>query len=128
MPFICFNNAVGVADPNIIADNQMTASSTFKEWKGHLPANGRLNEKRGYGWCALSCCENFDWLQVDLGKTYQMCGLATQGSSGSLHEWVTEFKLSFSLDGDSWTIYQDVSGKEMVSFSSICIQAIATKQ
>ncbi|PFX34809.1 Fucolectin [Stylophora pistillata] len=43
----CFSNPVGVASPNIIPDEQMTASSQFSPYCG--AAYGRLNGNRGNG-------------------------------------------------------------------------------
>ncbi|KAL9980621.1 hypothetical protein ACROYT_G009230 [Oculina patagonica] len=95
----CFHNAVGVANPNIIPDNQMRATSYFTN--DFQPANGRLH---GNGWCAGSPSDSNDWLQVDLGKTFQVCGVATQGAKGG-YGVVTVYRLSFSSDGDTWDNY-----------------------
>ena len=44
----CFNNAVGVADPGIIPDYQINASSWYyTRYKSYSPYYGRLNETRG---------------------------------------------------------------------------------
>ena len=104
----CFSNAVGIANPEIIPDNQMTATS--HKCERVQPAYGRLYGDRGDGWCAREPNKTDDWLQVDLGKTIQVCAVATQGGrgingSGSLHEWVTHFKLSYSTDENNWTTY-----------------------
>ena len=71
----CFSNAVGVADPAIIPDNHMTASTEYDSY--YAAAKGRLNGNNA--WCASSCCGSQDWLQVDLGKTTEICGIDTQG-------------------------------------------------
>ena len=113
---VCFNNAVGVANISIIVDNQMTASTL--RGNNYLPAYGRLHGNRGKGWCAQSCCEGYDWLQVDLGKTHQVCGFATQGHIVNAG-MVTDLKLSFSIDGGAWTPYVDEVGSEMVRISRI---------
>ncbi len=96
----------------------MTASSQFNEV--FQPAYGRLYGDRGDGWCAKEPNRTDDWLQVDLGKTFQVCAVATQGDRGndaigSAHEWVTDFKLSYSADGNTWTTYKDRNGTELVS-------------
>ena len=75
------------------------------------PAYGRLNGNRGDGWCAKEANRNDDWLQVDLGKTIQVCAVATQGDRNG-NEWTTDFKLSYSSDGNSWTTYKDADGME----------------
>ena len=113
----CFSNPVGIASPSIILDSQMTASSVAPSggYMFYLAAYGRLNGDRGRGWCAGEAKSNNEWLQVDLGKSIQACGLATQGDNDG-NEWVKAFKLSYSFDGATWKTYRDESGKEMVRF------------
>ena len=85
----------------------MSASSYYSS--RYYPYYGRLNGNRGDGWCAARKRETTDWLQVDLAKTTEVCGVATQGDiNGS--EWTIDFKLSFSADGLSWTTYLDIDG------------------
>ncbi|XP_078351548.1 uncharacterized protein LOC144636259 [Oculina patagonica] len=112
----CFNNAVGIANPDVIPDDHMTATSQLNET--FQPAYGRLYGDRGDGWCAKEPNRTDDWLQVDLGKTVQVCAVATQGDRdndaiGSAHEWVTDFKLSYSANGSTWTTYIDGTGTEI---------------
>ena len=71
----CLSNAVGVADPAIIPDNHMTASTEYDSY--YVAAKGRLSGNNA--WCASSCCGSQDWRQVDLGKTTEICGVDTQG-------------------------------------------------
>ena len=76
-----------------------------------MPANGRLNGNRA--WCASKPNRNDDWLQVDLGKTEQLCAAATQGYRDG-NSWVTDFKLSYSSDGSTWITYQYGNGTDVV--------------
>ena len=94
----------------------MTASSEYNT--GYQAAYGRLNGDRGDGWCAKEAGRNDDWLQVDLGKTIEVCAIATQGDRNG-NEWVTAFKLSYSTDGNSWTPYRDANSAEVVSYVSV---------
>ena len=91
----------------------MIASSIFGPF--YQAAYGRLNGDRGDGWCTKETVRNNEWLQVDIGKSTQACGLATQGDRNG-GEWVKAFKLSYSSDGTNWDTYQDESGAEMVRF------------
>ena len=75
----------------------MTASSRYEF--DDLAVYGRLNGDRGDGWCAKEAQSNNEWLQVDLRKSIQACGLATQGDRKGTREWVKAFKLSYSFDG-----------------------------
>ena len=92
----------------------MTASSNYgQDWQA---AYGRLNGDRGDGWCTKEAGRNDEWLQVDLVKSIQACGLATQGDIKGARRWVKAFKLSYSFDGANWETYRDESGAEMVRF------------
>ncbi|KAL9959813.1 hypothetical protein ACROYT_G033169 [Oculina patagonica] len=84
----------------------MTASSFYnlEDDFGH-PYYGRLHGSRGQGWCASTGDSIDDWLQVDLGKAFTVCGVATQGAV-SASSWVTDFKLNYSSDGNIWTTYK----------------------
>ena len=86
----------------------MSASSRFNMF--FQAAYGQLNDDRGFGWCAKEPGRNDDWLQVDLGKPVEVCGLATQGGN----TWVKAFKLFYSFDGKSWKTYRDVSDTDAV--------------
>ena len=110
----CAMIPVGVSDPRIIHDNQMTASSKYD---GRCKAAyGRLNDFRGDGWCTGVSDSTTDWLQVDLGTTIQVCAVATQGDVDS-DEWTTVFKLSYSSDENNWTTYKDANDTDMVRTS-----------
>ena len=105
-------NPVGISYQSIIPDNHLTASSQYPGDK-YQPAYGRLHGRRGDGWCAEEAGRNDDWLQVDLGKTVQVCAVATQGDVNG-NEWVTDFKLSFSSNGSNWKTITDGNGADVV--------------
>ena len=111
--------AVGVSNTGIILDSQMTASSEYSS--SYKPYYGRLHGTRGDGWCSRPSNSNNDWLQIDFGKTIQVCAVATMGDVNG-DEWTTVFKLSFSTDGNTWKIYRDKQNVEMVwcSFANFC--------
>lgn len=81
----------------------MTASSLRSDSQA---AYGRLKGNRGNGWCTKEAATNDDWLQIDLGKRFDVCGVATQGGISG-NEWVTDFKMSYLSDGRIWTLYKD---------------------
>ena len=114
-PLGCFHHAVGVADPSIIPDSQMTASTYFTN--EHAPHFGRINDTRGDGWGALYAKDPSDWLQVDFGRTAQVCAVETQGDTEG-DEWVIDFSLSFSSDGVSWTHSEYANDTQVVSYVS----------
>ena len=89
----------------------MTASTRYS---GHPAYHGRLHYPNS-AWCAKDSAEDEDWLQIDLGTTYEICGAATQGTGNQKYnEYVTKFKLSYSSDGSSWTMYTGTGGSETV--------------
>jgi len=103
--------AVGVSNTGIILDSQIAASSEFSS--SYKPYYGRVHGTRGDGWCSRLSSSNNDWLQIDFGKTIQVCGVATMGDVNG-NEWTTVFKLSFSTDGNTWKMYRDKKNVEMV--------------
>ena len=55
------------------------------------------------GWCPKTTSDRTDYLQVDMGKLYSVCGVATQGKRV---EWSTSYKLRLSTDGVNWNPYK----------------------
>ena len=107
-----FQHAIGVQDPSIVPDNQMTASSYFSS--SYYPHFGRLHDIRGGGWAGRTSRNPSDWLQVDFGRIALVCAVATQGDTKG-NEWVIDFSLSFSSDGASWMYSSDSQGNKMAS-------------
>ena len=48
-----------------------------------------------------------DYIQVDMGAVRTVCAVATQGKKNG--SFIKSYKLSFSIDGTSWTAYQEQS-------------------
>jgi len=57
-----------------------------------------------------------EWLQVDLGKVSRITGIITQGARSLLTQMmVTEFSVTISHDGHSWTsVLEESSQREKV--------------
>ena len=93
----------------------MTASS-YRENGKYSAKYGRLFNVSGNGWFPKNRNKT-DWLQVDLGKEFQVCAVATQGGNyGKKHkEWTTAFKLLYSSDDKNRQTYQDGNGVDVVS-------------
>ena len=73
-------------------NSQLTASSGTAD-------KGRLYNTAG-SWCS-STLSNMEYIQVDLGRTYNARGVATQGdATGSF--WLTTFSIAFSFDNTTW--------------------------
>lgn len=93
-----------------IPDSAITASSELSFWQG--PWQSRLNLKPYYSWLTTgwspSRNDASQWLQVYLGGRKVITGVATQGR-GSLSpakDWVTSYRLSYSVDEKTWTFYK----------------------
>lgn len=90
----------------------MTASSHYKK-EEYSAKYGRLFNDSGYGWFPKSYGKK-KWLQVDLGKVFLVCAVATQGGKYN-GEWTTAFKLLYSSDDKNRQTYQDGNGVDVVS-------------
>ena len=91
---------VGVEDPHIIPNAQITASSYYLSYYPHM---GRLNGVNG--WCQKTTAITDDYIQVDMGALHTVCAIATQGKKNG--SFVKSYKLSFSNDESSWSVYQE---------------------
>ena len=110
---------IGVADRNIIPDCSFSATSIFS-W--HYAAKGaRLNTSGT--WEPNSNSNPNDYLQIDLGKVFFICALATQGNARSrgAREWTTEYKISTSIDNNRWTVYPRNSSPKVYLCYVYCI-------
>ena len=54
-----------------------------------------------------------EWLLVDLGVSSTISGIVTQGR-GAVKEWVTNFKVSYSMDAYNWDYARDIYGNKKV--------------
>nr|XP_058944675.1 lactadherin-like [Pocillopora verrucosa] len=103
--------ALGVEDPNIIPDVQITASSNYLSY---YPHKGRLNGDSG--WCQQSSRITDDYIQVDIGAGRTVCGVATQGKANG--SFIKSYRLSFSTDGTSWTAYKEQNVEKIFEANS----------
>jgi hypothetical protein len=93
----------------------MTASSYFYQHKstGQAPWHGRLHmtvpsgkNSHAAAWLANSQTVG-EYLQIDLGTTMKITGVATQGRPTNWQQWITEFTLKYSTDNITWKSYED---------------------
>lgn len=82
-----------------IADDQITASSFWRNHDGDHMRHGRLFAQTGSGgWAADERTGNEHWIQADLGSDRKVTGVVTQGCY--MHnQWVTSFYVSYRTDG-----------------------------
>ncbi|KXJ05518.1 Coagulation factor VIII, partial [Exaiptasia diaphana] len=99
--------AKAIPDSSITATSSLDGISGPKEARLHNPrvsGVSGLSNSRG-GW-SPSVNNNNQYLQIDLGSTFRITGIATQGVE-STSEWVTSYKIEYSSDKTSWHFYQN---------------------
>lgn len=74
-----------------IPDSSFTASSFFDYY--HDTRRIRLNNV--FGWEARQARVG-EWIQIDLGKTLSLTGMATQGSGQSKSKYTSSIKIQYS--------------------------------
>ena len=62
----------------------------------------------------------FHFLTMDLGGFREIRSISTQGRKGS-SEFVTEYVVQFSDDGEAWRSFTDTQGETEVLFSCFLI-------
>ena len=85
----------GVCDSPLLEHKDYFPDSSFKasaSQTGHHPAMARISS--GSSWCAPVSNGNY-YLQVDLGRDYQIEYVATFGDSIS-RKWVSSYRLNYT--------------------------------
>ena len=92
--------SLGAAYGGRIADSRFSASSIDSNF--YSAKNGRLNGRQS-GWAPKTPYE--EYLEIDLGGVFWVCGVATQGSYAA-GQWMTKYKINLSINYVNWNIYQ----------------------
>ncbi|XP_033106829.1 EGF-like repeat and discoidin I-like domain-containing protein 3 [Anneissia japonica] len=104
---------LGIEDGTISME-QLSASSDFGA--SHGAHRGRLNtEEIGSQQGAWSSRTNdqYQWIQVDLGKLHEVRGIITQGRNGYIfYQWVTSYEILYSVDGNFFQPIRNSDGQE----------------
>eukprot|EP00057_Strongylocentrotus_purpuratus_P013275 XP_011667749.1 PREDICTED: lactadherin-like [Strongylocentrotus purpuratus] len=85
-----------------VPDSAITVSSEFGP--GVSKQHVRLNNHSA--WVPEGADED-PWLQIEFDSTFVITAIMTQGWSND--QWVTSYTVSSSMDGASWTDYQDIN-------------------
>ncbi|KAK3611483.1 hypothetical protein CHS0354_039095 [Potamilus streckersoni] len=102
-PLVCLV-PMGLENQYIIADSQFNASSfAGPEFK---PEYARIYSQRSW---APRTDDKKPWIEVNFGSPKLLSGVISQGEFGS-NRWVTQYYVSFSFDGHSFTPYSDTPG------------------
>ncbi|XP_063066097.1 EGF-like repeat and discoidin I-like domain-containing protein 3 [Engraulis encrasicolus] len=105
----------------IISNQQITASSTQRAMLGlqkWYPYFARLNRKGIVN--AWSAAENdhWPWIQINLLRRMRLTGVITQGAKRmGKPEFVKSYKVAFSEDGETWTMFIDRGTNGDMEFS-----------
>ena len=101
---------------------RITSSSAYN---GRYTApNGRLHKP--FCWIARHNNHN-QWLKVDFGRTTTIQKIVTQGRRDA-NQWVTRYKLTYSLDTLHWATYRQRSQDKVSLFSLCCLQCCKSSQ
>uniref|UniRef100_A0A3Q3WFW0 Uncharacterized protein n=1 Tax=Mola mola TaxID=94237 RepID=A0A3Q3WFW0_MOLML len=71
----------------------------------HGPVFAKVNRREGAGGWSPLVSDQYQWLEVDLGRRTQITAVATQGRYGS-SDWMTAYLLMFSDTGHNWRQYR----------------------
>ena len=86
-----------------VPDSEITVSSERDpDWS---KLNARLNSPLAW---APAENDTDPWLQIEFDSTFVITAIMTQGRA-NLDQWVTSYTVSSSMDGASWTDYQDIN-------------------
>uniref|UniRef100_UPI00398ED147 lactadherin-like isoform X4 n=1 Tax=Pristiophorus japonicus TaxID=55135 RepID=UPI00398ED147 len=96
----------------LIGDKQITTSSTYKMWGidafTWAPCLARLDKKGKTNAWTAEVNNQSQWLQINLLVPKKITGIITQGAKDfGVLQYVESFKIAYSDDGLSWSIYQD---------------------
>ncbi|XP_066271043.1 retinoschisin-like [Branchiostoma lanceolatum] len=94
-----------------IPDDSITTSSF--QGPDYEPYRGRLNGVAGEGAWVSGDSTIGQWFQVYFGKMKRVMGTIIQGRHSD-DQWVTSYKLQYSIDQITWTTYAGNDGLEMV--------------
>ncbi|XP_078346349.1 uncharacterized protein LOC144631708 isoform X1 [Oculina patagonica] len=101
------DSPLGMQNGNV-PNSDITASS---EWDAnHGPSNARLNRPAGGGKTGAWSAKQNDrgqWIQVNLRELTRVTKVAIQGRQDHA-QWVTAFKLSYSLDGNHFKFQEKI--------------------
>ncbi len=102
-----------------IKDDQLSASTEYQHQSLYYGVtNARLNRPVQPGtsgaWSAQTKDVN-QWIQVDLLLQRLVVGVIMQGRDHANINYVTKYKVAYSLDGATWQNVQDAQGNDQVS-------------
>uniref|UniRef100_A0A672Z3S4 Coagulation factor VIII-like n=1 Tax=Sphaeramia orbicularis TaxID=375764 RepID=A0A672Z3S4_9TELE len=100
-----------------IPDDSLIASSSYSSLlRSWSPTLARLHQQGSANAWRPKNNNPHEWLQVDLGKVKRITGVVTQGAHSLLTQMmVTEFSVTVSHDGQSWSsVLEESSQREKI--------------
>ncbi|MEQ2224051.1 hypothetical protein ILYODFUR_003489 [Ilyodon furcidens] len=104
-------------EKRLIPDSSFSASSFHSSFlRSWSPSLARLHQSGGANAWRPKNNNPHEWLQVDLGAVKRITGIITQGARSMLTKMmVTEFSVTFSQDGHSWSsVLEESSQREKI--------------
>ncbi|MED6287812.1 hypothetical protein CHARACLAT_020028 [Characodon lateralis] len=104
-------------EKRLIPDSGFSASSFHSSFlRSWSPSLARLHQSGGANAWRPKNNNPHEWLQVDLGNVKRITGIITQGARSMLTKMmVTEFSVTFSQDGHSWSsVLEESSQREKI--------------
>ena len=103
----CRGYPIGMENGKITDDN-IVASSWQEPFHAFRPEAGRLNNDDGV-WCpnTLGEVDKEYFIQVEFPARYNVCAVATQGSPLYKTDWVSKYRIQYSMDGENFTLYTE---------------------
>ena len=89
-----------------ILDSQINASSESTDRQAFKARLDRALSAEGSWSAAVN--EAYQWIQVDLGVLKRVSGIVLQGRQ-DLYQWVTKYKVDYSVDPMSWMWVKDIN-------------------
>jgi F5/8 type C domain/von Willebrand factor type A domain len=104
-----------------LPDEAFTASSWWSNDPGHVPQNAQFSDTDTFSNWSAGTTSVGEWLQIDLSGEKLIFTVATKGRVQNYQQWVTSYKLAYSLDGSTWLDYK-VGDAEVVFTGNIDMQ------
>ncbi|KAM5145444.1 coagulation factor VIII [Mantella aurantiaca] len=103
--------SLGMQSGAIIPYQLSASSSLYSVFSSWAPNLARLNlQGRINAWRPQADTPG-EWFQVDLGRDMKVTGVMIQGARSFTAMYITEFFLSFSSDGVTWTDVKGLNGE-----------------
>lgn len=116
--FFCLSECLeqmATETPISMPDHSLSASSSLSPGTGPQRSHLSTQEQGGNSgaWIPKASSNN-DWIQVNFGKPQIVSGIITKGRDGS-QQFVRAYYLLFSMDGKTFSYYEDEQGVKKVS-------------